>query len=212
MATTIVQGDILSVKYCLYYGDQLGIMIQHYRCSGVAGGGLTDEEIARELNKQAFALLGPMTTTTTEYVGCYVQKIVPLPLAPTVSSGQFGGFGAVASGVAPTQLSGLIQLKTAGAGRKNRGRKYMPFPYAGAVGPNGTVTLGYGSELLSLGSQLFASLVNCTVSGRTVGLNPVIYHRKTQTVIDVSGVQVSAGWATQRRRGSHGRPNARPTL
>jgi len=190
--------------------DQAGLMVHHYRCSASGGAGVTDQNAVDALSTIFAPLVKAMLSINAAYAGATLQIIRP-NLRPTVYSTNSNGIGMVAGDPLPRQAAGLITLRTNEAGRKGRGRKYVPFPSEGdnanGVGP----APAYMANAATLGAAFVAQRVITAMVGDTATLVPVIYHRANPIGSpDVSSYFVRAKWATQRRRGSFGKPNQSP--
>lgn len=115
-------------------------------------------------------------------------------------------------GTAPSQVCGLIRKRTEFAGRRGRGRFYMPFVPEDALLPDDLPALAYRTLLSSLGAQLIETL-NVTFQGQMTAFEPGIAStRSAQSFTPIVAALVANGFATQRRRGYFGRPNVVPVL
>jgi hypothetical protein len=190
---------------------QLAENKSHWKVTGLTAAGATSAEIAAAMSAVFAADYKPALATEAEYYGLAAQKIFPLPRTPAGTSKAGGGIGTGTAGAAlPGQVSGIIQLQTAGTGRGQRGRQYIPFPSVGvATTAGGIPTAGYVTLLDTIAGIL---TVPDTVvgGGGTTTITPGIFNRRTNTFTQVSGFNVPQVWATQRRRGSYGRRNVLP--
>lgn len=132
-------------------------------------------------------------------------NVVPKPLSGIALDGTAG---AAVSTVISTQTSGICTLKTALAGRKYRGRFYMPFPVADNVDTDGSPNAGYVADLDTLAGDIVTD-ITITPAGGSSEISPVIWHKATSTFTPVTGHTARKEWATQRRRGQFGRPNSK---
>lgn len=127
---------------------------------------------------------------------------------PYFSTG-VGFAGGLAGDVLPTQTAGLITKRTAVPGRRGRGRAYIPFPTESYNDANGLPTNAYMTPAGALAFSISQSvLVGTLIDGNY--LDPVILHRDTGGTSDILATLARQKWATQRRRGSYGRPNVSP--
>lgn len=199
--------DIYRVRMYCRDNDQVGINVMHYRVTAVAGGGPSDQDIADVFASAGFTLLPPLLNNNAEFRGASVQFIYPGPLgAETFSKNP--AFGTAGATSLPRQTSGLLSVRTALGGRKNRGRIYIPFPATADDTGDGLATAGYQSNLLAY----WAGIVNPSIGvlGVTCTLMFGVFHRSTNTINDQVARIAYRLWATQRRRGSFGRPNVLP--
>jgi hypothetical protein len=102
--------------------------------------------------------------------------------------------GGEPTSAAPPQVTYLLQKITGFAGRKNRGRMYLPGVSETHVGPNGQIT---GAKLTELAGLAAAALSNWATNGAEL----VILHTDPadtpRPVVELSPSTLSA---TQRRR------------
>lgn len=89
----------------------------------------------------------------------------------------------------------------------------MPFPAAADDDGNGQPSAGYLTKLGTYGNAVFA-VTDFNAGGRLAFVDFVLLHRNADPTLDtydfITQVDVGAGWATQRRRGSYGRQNVSP--
>lgn len=199
-------GDVYAVRLFTALGDQAAVNVRHYRVTTQQGTGATDAEIAA-----AMALIYPpamknMLVSAANYHGLNVQKIFPLPPTVAVPSSVGAGPGLDTSEPLPRQVSGIITLRTAFAGRRYRGRIYIPFPGELANDPNGVPSVAYVTGLVALANLVLPPVV-AGAGGNTSTLTSVLFHRDTNTTDAITNAVAQSKWATQRRRGSYGRPN-----
>jgi hypothetical protein len=199
-------GDIYKVRFACMLGSQLGLNIRHYRTVAEPLGPVPVSAIADAFDFEFAPLYKPLLVDNAEYLGVGVQLIVPAP--PQLESFVVirRGFGLAAGDPLPTQVSGLISLRTAFAGRRFRGRSYIPFPPEIYNDETGTPTAPYNTALAALALEQTQELTVTFVLQSTT-LRPVIFHRTTSTSTDVTAAIPRDGWATQRRRGIFGRAN-----
>lgn len=200
--------DVFQVVIGCRFGDQLGLNVRHYFSFASAGtGAVTLTGIANGFAAALGPLYQGVLSESAEFRGVVVQKIKPLPMGmPALSS--LGVLPGLRSGdPLPRQIAGLISFQTAFAGRRMRGRSYIPFPAESDNEPDTTPSVTYITALSFLAAQLI-SLVTVTEGANSEQLMPVIFHRDTTSVTQILTATANDAWATQRRRGSFGRPNA----
>lgn len=188
-------------------GDQGGLMTRHYRVSSITGVGATEQEVVDAMSSFWDAFIKPMLTNTATYDGCTLQKVKPLPKGNRYVSFNDAGAGTAGTDPLPRQVSGVISLRTALAGREFRGRVYMPFPDESDSDADNP-SVGYQVALAALAAELDNNRVIIGAGGSTT-LVPVIYSRKLDQVNDIVQAIARSTWGTQRRRGSFGQPNKR---
>jgi len=118
------------------------------------------------------------------------------------------GFGAwTTANSAPTQICGLLRKRTLRTGRHGRGRCYIPFVPADAVGIDGNPTGGYLTALQLLGTAMLQNReVVMDGVGTTFRTVVVAADRAAQFYV-CEDITRAGAFATQRRRGAFGRLN-----
>lgn len=198
------------VEHVSVMSGQVGEMRSFWRVDATTGTGCSDAEIATGFSAGPWAAaIKALMSVAATYRGARIQNLSP-PKSIALTDASAAGAGTVAGDAMSTQVCGLLSSRTALAGRKNRGRKYVPFPGEADNGPTGLPTAGYITRLNALAALYEATYV-ITGAGGTTSFDYVIYNPKLATVAGpVIVVSSSPNWATQRRRGSLGRPNPTP--
>lgn len=209
---TIQVNDVYEIKYATYCAGNAGINVLHYACTAVAGTGSTDIQLATQLDALMAPLYKACMAGIATYYGIRAQRVTPLPKSLSVVVSPNIGVGLAGAAALPGQVCGIITLQTAIAGRKNRGRVYVPFPASAQNdATNDTPVGGYKNEIQSLGVGLTSTIV-AGVGGNTSTMVPVIYHRKDSTFTLVVSIRANQKWATQRRRSNYGQLNPYPPI
>lgn len=199
-------GDIYRVTAWCYFQEQAGLNVLHYQVTGEQGGTLTPALVATQFGSQNGPLYRQVLASTASYIGCTSQRIVPKPPSLLATSTTSAGAGLVAGDVLPKQTAGIISFYTLNAGRRYRGRAYVPFPGEADNVADSTPSPTYVTMIGQLGLSLKG--MNVTSGGLTATLALVIYHRDLLIGTLVQGHVTKKLWATQRRRGDFGRTNA----
>jgi len=202
-----VVGDILELVIHTKAQDQAGINVRHYRVASVAAGGVALGPIVEHFESWFASAYKPLMSLAAAWEGSLISKVWPLPRSAASYSIDAQGPGAVVGDLMSTQTCGIITLYTNRAGRSGRGRAFIPFPSETDNGPDGNPTAAYTNNLITLASVLTGD-VTVTLAGATTILNPVIWKRGTDQHNVISTRFAQGVWATQRRRGAKGRPNA----
>lgn len=210
MAATLGLGDVIELKLFCTLKDQLSVNVLHYRVSATAGAiAITDALAAAALDTKFAVRMKDLITSDAAYAGLTVQRIRPLA-APPVQNITGAGAGNGGAPSLPRQVAGLIKKGTTLAGRKERGRIYLPFPGEPQSDGNPPVpTAGYQAALQTFADHM-DDLVSVASGADSITLQPVLYHRATHTTSDVVFTVTRARWATQRRRGDFGQANKNP--
>jgi hypothetical protein len=206
---TLQDGDIVESVTYTSYGSQIGAIVRHWVIGSTTGAGGTDQALVNVLSAAIGPPLKALMNNQAVYQKTRLAKILPLPRLAFVESSLGFGNGGVGGDILPQQSSGLISLRSQLAGRAHRGRAFIPFPSETDSNIAGVPALGYQTNLQAMGVVLATSYVfgNAPDQGQAF---PAIYHRVTFNVTQISGFVIRVGWATQRRRGTFGRPNVLP--
>jgi hypothetical protein len=209
MSQTLVVNDVIKAQIWCQDNEQSSVNTFHYKVTAISGPAPSLEDF---LGQWSGVVMGPMANCIAdlaEVVGCRAQIVLPLPLftaiqttgAPTPGLG-----GAVGSA---RQVAGLISWRTALAGPGGRGRTYLPFVSASDMTGIGLPTPEYVARATAFGTAI-GNFKSVTSGGGTATVAVCIRNLKkgTQTVITEGVIQTK--WATQKRRGSYGRPNSNP--
>jgi hypothetical protein len=199
-------GDIIQATFVCRFSEQIGLNVRHYRVFTQLGTGATLPEMAAGFHAAVSGLYPPLLNSQATFEGVMISKIFPLPPSVPVASIPAGIPGVVTGDALPRQVAGLLRARTAFAGRSQRGRVYVPFPSEASSAFDGSPILAYLSALGELGGALFDSYTFGTLPNQSI-ISPVIWHRMTSTFDLITSIAVATQWATQRRRGSFGRPN-----
>jgi len=199
-------GDIVQATIRCQAGVQAGLNVRHYRSTATVGGSVPLTFLADQLYVVFNILYAALLSDQANFLGVTVQKIFPLPAMMPIPSSQAATVGLLTGDLLPRQTAGLITLRTAFAGRKFRGRAYIPFPAESVNEVDSSPTAAYVANLSTLAQNLLQPQ-QIADGPNTETFLPVIWHRATSTSDFLTMAQVHDAWATQRRRGSFGRPN-----
>jgi hypothetical protein len=201
--------DVQEVVIVCTQGPQTALNVLHYQITAITGVEATLAQQAAAIAAVAAPNYKPILVAQATYYGVGVTHIWPLARSQMVSTTVNQGVGALIGDSLPWQTCGLAKIQTALAGRANRGRFYSAFGCETSSDVNGNPTVGYLAGLTTLMTALYVSQIVPGGGGNTT-LTPVIYHRLTRLVTNVTGTLIRTKWASQRRRGQLGRPNPPP--
>lgn len=211
MSTAVVVADYArAVVYTrLAAAGQIGINVHFLQATAIAGVP-TYENQCTPLAVALGALYIPLLNGRATYRGVTLQRwMAPLPLAEPVISALIGTPGTGGGTPLPTDVCGAITWRTGVAGRRFRGRSYVPFPASTDMDADGSPTAGYITRLQALVAGIVPSFI--TTDG---GLNGVTWTKQVMHVRVPPGVSspVTSGlgrkyWNDQHRRGDHGALN-----
>ena len=209
MVQALAAGQVVKAQLWTTDGEQAAVSTWHYHVEAVV-------PVAPDLQDFLTSWLAAVATAykallcaSAHLDGGQAQIVFPLPLMNALTSPNGAGNGVVAEPALARQTAGLLNYKTAFAGPGGRGRTYIPFPGAPDTIGNGRPSDDYVTRLNTLALAL-GSFV--TVTG-AAGTATVQVGLKGATAGDFRPFTSSHGsdkWATQKRRGSYGRPNVTP--
>jgi hypothetical protein len=203
---TLAVGDVLEAAIVCSQGNQLGIMVRHYRVGAIFGTSATDQDFASDLATRVSPEVRALLSSSASFLGVRVTKLFPLPRSLSVTSSNGAGLGLVTGEPLPKQVAGVITLRTNFAGRGFRGRAYVPFAGEDSNGPTSQPVPAYIANLALLAIELLAS-VGTGIGANTATLDPVLWKRKTASTVPLTSSRSNTRWGTQRRRGDYGQPN-----
>jgi len=217
MSYQLLNGDFIRVRFWASDGNQAAVNTTDWVVVNDDGTNLTDQNVADFFDTTVSPSYFPLLNNNATYRGVQAIKWLVPSAVPAVANlnTHVGTGGATAC---PTQVSGLIQWHAASAGRKYRGRNYIPFPATAHVATDGSPSAAYIALL-----QTFAAWMG--IDNYPPDSGPGGFGQIRQVIVHggkappVAGAQipspviqatVSARWATQRKRGMFGRLNTSP--
>lgn len=203
-------GDIIEVKHACYCRDQLALNVLHIKFSAVSTPPPTYAKLAEDLEAALSAEIIAALSAEAEYLGCSIRNVWPLPLGGEIISTLDAAVGAIAGHVLPLQVTGMVTKRTNRPGRAHRGRMYVPFPGEASSEDDGRPTAAYRALLATIGVALTAVIPVVAMGAGNVGNYIVFQRAAAQESSYITAYTSQPKFATQRRRGSYGRPNARP--
>jgi hypothetical protein len=203
-------GEVYEYRIYCTAGTQTSINVRHLKLISFTGTPPVESSFPASLVTLYQTAYVALMQAGSNFAGISVTKVDPAPLGVTfVSLG--GTAGGVAGDPLPTQCSGLITLRALTGGRHGRGRVYIPFPSeaSSTTSPQPTPVAGYMTSLTTL-SALFVNTILFGAVGNQWTAFPGVYERATRIFHTMATATGIPKWATQRRRGSFGRPNSPP--
>lgn len=181
-----------------------------WHCIQVSGLGAEDQAALDQLGDLLSNAYKALLGSTADFRGWTLQRYQAGNVYPFVTDVRNAGLGTGGLGIAPPQVAGLISWRTPLAGRKNRGRSYLPYVADADMDPDGTPAAVYLTKLetfanlmlppLTVGTPPDTSTIKFSIANSPHAFQPV----------GVSDWRIENGFATQRRRGYWGRPNSSP--
>lgn len=198
--------DILEVKLFTEFEDQLGVNVIHTKVIAVAGTGADFSAALTYLWSTYRPHWRALVNNNCRVARISIQKVFPLPRGAAAYDDTSATDGTGGADPIPAQVSGIITRFTALAGRKYRGRVYIPFPATVFNATDDTPSAAYVTAL-----DLFADDITGTdeigAGGNTFQMQSCIFHRADNTSTPTLNWRSNKKWATQRRRGNYGQPN-----
>lgn len=208
MATNLAVNQIVQTKAYCRLDAQIGINVWHYLVTGIVGAP-TDAHVAAQVDGVVGTLYKSAMSKFARYQGVTAQIIKPTMYIPSQNNTS-AGIGINDGDPIPAQAAGLVSLRSDLSGRKNRGRKYIPFPPEDYNNTSGDPSIDYQGILAGFASFWTSNLEVDGGGGNTAVLKPVVYHRATGTTTALTSYVVRKHWATQRRRGELNRGDVGP--
>lgn len=204
-------GDIMQVTFVCHTGQQAGLNIRHYRVDAIVLPEPPIQAAADQMSSNFAAAYQALMSNQATFLGALVRRVRPLPPSSPVQGILLSGPGTVGGDILPKQTTGVITVRTALAGRANRGRIYVPFPAETNSDTAGAPTAGYVTNLTAL-ANMHAAVFTVAAGLGSATWTPVIFHRVAGTATPVTTALARPFWGTQRRRGDFGRPNLPPIV
>lgn len=202
--------DIYEVKMYGYAIDQVSVNVLHYKITTKGGTGATEQQLADYFSNLGSTYWKPLMSSSSDWKGAAVRRLVPGPFGSIVTSSLGTGAGGVSGDMLPRQVCGVGTLRTAVGGRAGRGRIYFPFPGETDNFSTSTPTAGYIANMAAALSNIITGSTG--TGGNTNGFRLGVFHRSTNGIDDVISGFARNTWGTQRRRGSYGHRNTAPSL
>lgn len=218
MTTPLTVGGLYQCRIWGLQAEQAAVNTIYYLVTNTTGAAVNDTDLARVLELNVEAIYKGYMSTDSSFRGVQVILNNPAPGSPApapVFSNVFAGAGALAPPDCPRQVSGIIEWTTAFAGRRYRGRIYPFFPPTAQVASNGIPSAAWQTNMINLGTAMLGlTLVNNVGSTGSAATALYLHHRAgkspTPLATPVTGKVIPPKFATQKRRGSYGRPNSSP--
>jgi hypothetical protein len=211
MAIFINSSTIYEVLFVCKQGDQIGLNVRHYVSSPTfVVAGRTIHDFSVRLADLFSTLYPACLSENAEFRGVGVRPWTA-PITYAYDFAVSGEAGTIAGDSLPSQVSGVIALKTGLSGRHYRGRSYIPFPGESVSNIGGRPDATYLTALQLLADQLATNTpVDPVFVTDDTDMFPAILNRVGATTQPVVQGIARNGWGTQRRRGAFGQTNLSP--
>jgi len=213
MAHTIALTEVYQVTPVNYNPPQTALIRWYYQITSITGI-VTDADAAATFDVALSPLFAAMMTNGAQYRGVLVQRVSPLPILVRQVGNSHPANGSRGTTPAPGQLTGLIHWATDLAKQRGRGRSYLPFPDKSDITPSTAPSIGLLNAYANLAAFVLGPVTVVGGVGTSSTWSLVLTHRagKSPTPLPtgITAYQVEGAFATQRRRGSFGKPNVPP--
>lgn len=192
-------GDIIETACVCYGSSQNMINVLHWRVQTVTPTEPTAQEKANAISTFMATQLKSMLSGTASYKGLKYRLLAPTPTSVIISTTS-SGVGTRTGDALPSQVCGLLSLRSSVAPPRVRGRLYLPQPVEADNQTSGVPSTTYVTDATTFGAGVF-STHTLTGAGGSCTIIPVIYHRAPPAAFYlIDQVIVRTAWATQRRR------------
>lgn len=206
-APPLALGNIIQTRvFCQQFG-QVSINVQHWRVSAIAGSPALDL-VPERWSALMAPRYKPMMSVTAAFSGVGASRLSPGLRSIEYYETDDAGPGTASGDPMPAQVAGMISVRTDNAGRRNRGRNYIPFPSTVFASNDESPDAGYMAFLLDVSDQSLTMAISD--GGDTATLTRIIYPGPGLGNWDVTASTPRDKWATQRRRGDYGQLNSLP--
>jgi hypothetical protein len=199
MAATPDIGDIWRVIAVCESPVQNGLNISHWATT-FNSSTMTPGAFFDDMDNTLRTLYANWLPDRCRYIGLIYQRIWPTPVLDRANTSHAPVTGTVEEDMLPSQCCGAISLRTGLAGRKFRGRKYIPFPARTMDVGAGTPTVAALALLAPLGTH-YSTPWTVVGGGGVMTMAPVLWHPTDHTYSILSSFTLPNEFTTQRRRG-----------
>lgn len=208
----LADNDIIQIKTYCQLQNQLGINVLHYLVNNVVGS-ITEANVGAFVNTNWAPTLANLISASATYTGCSVQRVDPIPIATVYVQQSPAIVGGQAGDPLPKQTCSLITKRTALAGRRGRGRLYIPFPGETDNTVNDVPEAGYLTAVDGYAATVLV-MNSVVVGANSCDITPVLWRIVLGVGLTtfITNYTVRTRWATQRRRGDFGAMNISPFL
>lgn len=216
MATALQVGDLLSCRAWTALDEQGAVNTFNYEVITVAGGAVTDQDLANEFDLHAGPFYTSLLTPNGNYKGTqvyFLKRATPGPLPFPVKAVAQAGPGIASDPPTPRNTCGILKYHTVFRGPSGRGRIFLPFAASGYVANDARPTPGFDTLVNSYASILLTPFT-LTSGGSSAVVAWVLLHKVKGSPPTVRGQIIGAESADKfgqmHKRGDYGKANAPP--
>jgi len=203
-------GDVLKVTFFCRQNDQVSQNVRHFAVTAVGvGTSPTDLEAVTAVVGRVKPEYLPLLASNAEFRGASLQRIIPTKNDSVAFSSPDAG--TAIGDPLPLEMAGLISFKTGIAGRRNRGRMYVPFPAEGDNNNIGHPSAAYVALLVILAAH-FGSPMTFVPGGGAASYTLQAMCYPTDNVVGrfITSTLATNRWASMRTRGDYSAANVSP--
>jgi hypothetical protein len=209
MTQALAVNDIVKIQLWSHDAEQAAVNTFHFKVTAVGGLIASLEDMIKDIDDTVEALYKAILNQQATYDGILGQIVFPPPLMVHVVRTTNAGAGTGGAQGAARQVAGLLRWGTPLAGPGGRGRNYLPFTSNADSDGIGVPTAGYGANATAFAVAL-SSFTTVSEGGRTATVAFGLKKRNSSTFTAITSGNFEQKWATQKKRGSFGRPNSSP--
>lgn len=188
--------------------NQFSANVFNFRCDAVTGISVSHTVVMDQIDGVLAPLYKAILPTGSRYHGATFQLLSPdrLDRQYTIAN---AGAGTLLGDALPTQVAGVLNLKTGIASRFAQGRLYFPPCGEGDNTLTATPSAAYKAGINAIGAALTGGLTIAS-GGDSCDVTWCIFSRESNILTPVTTVTPRPNWGTQRRRSSITRPDVAP--
>lgn len=209
MAQPVNVGDTVVVTIVSGWGDDAFNRLA-YEITALGAGTPTDLTFVSAFDVAINTDWKAILANNVAYRGCFATLHAfgdPTPFIRQVATGN-AGVGTFGTDMIAAQVAGLIKWKTPRAGRKERGRMYVPGVAKSAVDTTEHPTTAYKTALDTVATDIIG-FTSASFAGTSCSCR-LCLRNKVGTLTTITDFEISPKWATQKRRGDYGRQSLGP--
>jgi len=210
-APDVSLSDKVQLRVVTFQGDQLGENVSVWVCTASTLVKVDLDDFAATFDGLMAPLYKPILTSSATYRGVSGRIIFPV-INKTIEFASIANVGPGTSGAisAPTQTCGLITKRTGILGPGGRGRNYLPFMSTNDIDTGGVPAPAYLANVAPLAAIYQTPIIVPGAGGGTATFTPYVWSYTANAGQAVLTCTAVSKFATQKRRGEFGRPNALP--
>jgi hypothetical protein len=210
MAVALAPNDVIQARCFCVFGDQASVNTFYYIVGSVGPSPATDADAATQVDATFAPVIKVYMPNTAGYNETVCRVISNSPPTSPQFSNLNAGVGTGGGTGLSKQTAGIISWQTAFAGKKWRGRTYLPFPSTDEITNSGAPNALHTFRANAIAAAM-KNLILISQAGRTANIAMVLFHRgPPPTTTVMNGWYIPVKFATMKKRGNYGRANSPP--